>query len=930
MSDWTIARRVAHETRGYWGRFTAVVFVGLLETPLALLAPVPMAIVVDNVLGSKPPPALLPPWIASSSSNRLLFACVLLVAVAALSSLQSTAGAVLKVATGEALTLRFQAKLLANAQRQSFAFHDKRGTADAIYRIQKDGSSIQNLLLSGFLPVMTATITFISMMYVITRIDAQLVLVALIIAPILFGSAHLYKIRMRPRYIETKQLESSAAQVIQEVLTSFRVVKAFGREGEEEERFRAHSQKGLQARVRLALAENAYGIAVSLTTAVGTAVVLYVGVQSVQSGTLTLGELLIIVGYVSQLYGPLKSISTNLASLQNQFASADRAFQLLDSVPDVQERPSARSVGRVSGRISYQHVTFGYEPGQTVLRDVSIEIPAGARLGIAGRTGAGKTTLVSLLARFYDPDEGQILLDGVDLRDYKIADLRSQFAIVLQDPLLFATTIAENIAYAKPDAAIDEIVAAALAADAHDFIRQLPDGYDTVVGERGMRLSGGERQRISIARAFLKNAPILVFDEPTSSVDTTTELAIMETMKRLMRGRTTLMIAHRLSTLRECDALLEVEDGRVIVRLPDVAAAHPSNGRTEILDLVHARSVVGATLREAPAKSSAPAPLTLDDPVRAWGRVSESSIASSDVSVVRPKRWTEPGRHLYVFKLDGAGEAGASVAAILCHPERAEWERRVFEEWLPRLGVSSARYYGSTRDPDRSMIWQFTEFVEPGSFCADDPSHRELLAEWLGAFHAASRAACSEWQLPDRGYAFHREQNRSARQNIRLGLFEPGYISPTERELFESAESRLRALEVRCDREADAVGALPHSLIHGDLKAKNLGRRSSDASGSLLVLDWEFAGWAPVAVDMGATRLQGRELEIYAEALRPSLPSLRLADVERMSKIGEVFRAIVSIRWLTDAIPMKPAQAIGDAVGRHLSALDALLEELQW
>jgi ATP-binding cassette subfamily B protein len=277
------------------------------------------------------------------------------------------------------------------------------------------------------------------------------------------------------------------------------------------------------------------------------------------------------MGYLTQLYEPLKTLSKKVATLQSHLASAQRAFSLLDHPPDVAERPHACRVVRAAGAVAFRRVSFAYEDERPVLHDVSFEVGPGTRLGIAGTTGAGKTTLVSLLSRFYDPTEGQILLDGVDLRDYRLADLRNQFAIVLQDPVLFSASIAENIAYARPGASAHEIVAAAKAADIHAFIARLPHGYDSQVGERGLRLSGGERQRIALARAFLKDAPILILDEPTSSVDTTTEAVIIEAMERLMRGRTAFVIAHRLTTLAGCDARLHIEQGRVVE--PDCVSA---------------------------------------------------------------------------------------------------------------------------------------------------------------------------------------------------------------------------------------------------------------------------------------------------------------------------------------------------------------------
>ena len=312
------------------------------------------------------------------------------------------------------------------------------------------------------------------------------------------------------------------------------------------------------------------GVQVGLLAAIGTAVVLFVGMRHVQTGVLTLGELLLIMGYIAQLYDPLKTLSRKTVGLQSKLASAERVFSLLDDMPEVVEKPGARPLARSRGHVEFDRVTFGYGDGRWALEGVSFEIPPGARVGIAGPTGAGKTTLVNLLLRFYDPSQGAIRLDGMDLREARLVDLRRQFAMVLQDPILFSTSVSENLAYGRPEASREEIVAAARAANAHEFILALPQGYDTLVGDRGMMLSGGERQRISLARAFLKDAPILILDEPTSSVDLGTEALIMEALERLTRGRTTLMIAHRLSTLSLCDIRLELERGRVVA-LADAA-----------------------------------------------------------------------------------------------------------------------------------------------------------------------------------------------------------------------------------------------------------------------------------------------------------------------------------------------------------------------
>jgi ATP-binding cassette subfamily B protein len=321
----------------------------------------------------------------------------------------------------------------------------------------------------------------------------------------------------------------------------------------------------------VALTQGGFDLLVGITTALGTAAVMFIGVRHVLDGGLTLGNLLIVMTYLTQLYGPLEVISRKATELQAGLASAERAFALLDERPEVVERPDAIPIVRARGDILFEELSFGYDSRVTVLRDVNLVIPAGARVGVMGKTGVGKSTLVNLLMRFHDPTRGRIMLDGVDIREYKLQGLRNQFSLVLQDPVLFSTTIAENIAYARPGADMEEIVAAASAADAHQFIEALPEGYDTCVGERGMRLSGGERQRISLARAFLKDAPVLLLDEPTSSVDVKTEESILEAMRRLMKGRTSLMITHRPGTLTGCDLILKIVDGRVLDISPEAS-----------------------------------------------------------------------------------------------------------------------------------------------------------------------------------------------------------------------------------------------------------------------------------------------------------------------------------------------------------------------
>ena len=564
----TIYQRVFREARPYRLQLLGMLALSLISTPVALLTPLPLKIVVDSVLGDKPLPGFMQPvvpgFITGSKGMILILAVALVVIVALLAQLREICSLILSTYTGEKLVMDFRARLFRHAQRLSFSYHDWRGTADSIYRIQYDAPAVQWITTEGIVPLVTSMVTLVSMIYITALIDLQLALVALAVSPLLFLILRIYGQRLRTGWHGQKKLESSTLRVVQETLGGIRVVKAFGQEDRERERFTGKASETLRARIRLSFQEGGLGLMVGLVIAAGEAAVIFIGVRNVQAGTLTLGNLLLVMGYLSQLYRPLQSISKKVGDLQHSLASAERTFALLDQTPEVIEKPNATPLSRAKGAVSFQNVSFAYEGNNPVLQGVSFEVDSGTRVGIAGATGAGKTTLVSLLTRFYDPTSGRITLDGVDLRDYKIADLRKQFAIVLQEPVLFSTSIAENIAYANPDATYEEIVAAARAANAHEFITHLPEGYDTQVGERGMRLSGGERQRISLARAFLKDAPILILDEPTSSVDMKTEALIMEAMTRLMHERTTFMIAHRLSTLVNCDVRLQIEGGRVI------------------------------------------------------------------------------------------------------------------------------------------------------------------------------------------------------------------------------------------------------------------------------------------------------------------------------------------------------------------------------
>ncbi len=558
--------RVLLESRSCWPHLLGIAGLSIVSLPLTLLYPLPLKVVVDSVLGPQPLPAWLVravPWLPARGAS-LEAAIGILLGIALLVSLQSLAAWWLQTYTGEKLVWDFRARLLNHVQRLPLMFHDRYGATDSVYRIQHDAPSIQYVTIQGLVPLMTAVFTLIAMIVVTARIDVVLALIALTITPALFLLSLGCSRIVRRRSETIKNLDSSALAVIQEVIGSIRVIKAFGQENREHDRFVRRSVKRMSQQVRLSIQQAVFNVLIGLTIAIGTAAALYFGVRHVRAGTLTIGSLLMIMAYIAQIYQPLQTLTGKVTDLQVWLASLDRTFILLDQQPEIAERPGARKLAAARGEFEFRNVDFAYDDTGRGLQDLSFHIPAGTRVGIVGATGAGKTTLLNLLMRFYDPTSGEVLLDGRDIREYRIADLRKQYGVVLQEPVLFAASIAENIAYGKPDASDEEIIAAATAAASHDFVLNLPEGYDTQVGERGSRLSGGERQRISLARAFLRNSPILILDEPTSSVDVHTEAAIMEATERLISGRTTFMIAHRLSTLKSCDLVLVLDQGRLV------------------------------------------------------------------------------------------------------------------------------------------------------------------------------------------------------------------------------------------------------------------------------------------------------------------------------------------------------------------------------
>jgi ATP-binding cassette subfamily B protein len=566
--------RVMEQTRPLWPHLLGVLLLTLVSTPLALLLPLPLKMVVDSVINRHPAPQLLTRWLpgswTDSSPGLLILAAGMLLLIGALMQVQVLLSWMLQTYTGERIVHDFRARLFWHVQRLGLSFHDRRGTADLAYRIQHDAPAIQLVTIQGVIPFVSSLFAFVGMAYVTARMDWKLAVIAFTVSPALIGLSRAACRKTHDGWHEVKELDSSAMSVLTEVLAAVRLVKAFGRENKEDDRFTLRSSRRMRSQLRLAAIQASYYCATAMLITFGTAAALWVGARHVESGVLTLGELLIVMAYMTQLYEPLRTMANKLPELQASLVSIERAFALLDEIPESLDAPGAQAMAKTKGDIEFQNVSFAYPNGRKVVGNVSFRVKPGTRVGILGPTGSGKSTLLSLLTRFYDPTEGRILLDGVDIHEYRLRDLRNQFAIVPQDPVLFSTSIAENIAFARQDVEEAEVMEAAKMANAHDFITRLPNGYQTEVGDRGACLSGGERQRVAIARALLKDSPILILDEPTSAVDSKTEAGVMAATNHLLAGRTSFMIAHRLSTLENCDMLLRFYDGKLEVITEDV------------------------------------------------------------------------------------------------------------------------------------------------------------------------------------------------------------------------------------------------------------------------------------------------------------------------------------------------------------------------
>lgn len=565
-----IYRRTLAYYRPFLGATAVALAMGLLVTGFNLLKPWPFKYIVDGVLtagpADAPARAQLEAWFGTGMAPpvMVLVLCGALVVITIFAGLANLGSNYLLIKVGLGSLLRLRTELYTHLQRLSLKFHDTRRSADSSFRVAYDTQAIQTIFNRGFATIFSSGVMLLATFVVMVSLDARLTLVSLAVLPVIVFAIYHYAKKIRAQSTAIQERESDLLVTVQEGLSSIRMVHAFGREEYEVGQFHRRAGESLQANLRLTFTNVTSAMVVGTLMAVGTAVLYFVGSLHVMEGKLTLGDLLVFASYLLMLYTPLEQLTYTAWAMEGATAGAKRCFEVLDRADDVSDAPDARPLTSCRGGVAMRGVDFGYEPERPILKGIDLTIAAGESVALVGGTGAGKSTLLSLVPRFYDPLRGEVSVDGQDLRRLTKKSLRAHISMVLQDTLLFSTTVRENIAYGRPEASEDEIIEAARQAQAYDFICKMSGGFASQVGERGNQLSVGQRQRIGLARAFLKNAPILLLDEPTSALDATTEGAVMETIAELMRGRTTLLVTHRLNTAHRLDRIVVLEHGHIV------------------------------------------------------------------------------------------------------------------------------------------------------------------------------------------------------------------------------------------------------------------------------------------------------------------------------------------------------------------------------
>ena len=537
------------------------------------MQPWPLKILVDYALDAKSVPAVLSSGLALFSLHPTPTVLIMAAALAGLglfvinSALEMALTCAWAIA-GQRMIHHLAAELFYHLQRASLLFHNRRSVGDSLSRLTHDSWCVYTATEALLVAPAQHLFTLTAVAIVAWQLDPRLTLYSLAMAPVLAAIAVHFGRRLKQRERQHREVHSRLLSFVQQTLTAMPVVQAFATETINRHRFQNLSNDAVSATRRNVLAKNTFALVTGLTTTAGMATVLYAGGTRVLAGDLSVGSLLVFVAYLRSMQSAFQGLIRTYGSLKSAEASIDRVMEILDAPEVISSRAKAKSFPsgdrRARGAVAFERVTFGYRPNHPVLQQLSMTVRAGETIALVGRTGAGKTTLVSLIGRFFDPWTGRITMDGIDLCDLELADLRSNIALVLQQPFLLPATIAENIAYGRPGASREAIVAAAAAAQADAFIRALPNGYDSIIGERGATLSGGEQQRLAIARAFLKDAPILILDEPTAALDAAAEAAIVEALRQLTAGRTTIVIAHRLSTIRRADRIVVLEEGQIV------------------------------------------------------------------------------------------------------------------------------------------------------------------------------------------------------------------------------------------------------------------------------------------------------------------------------------------------------------------------------
>jgi ATP-binding cassette, subfamily B, bacterial len=537
------------------------------EIGLGALQPWPLAVVIDYVLGGRPFPPVVQAWIPSAVLSHpfvlLISVVVAGVVLQVVNQFVSAYGTQVQVDTGQRMVYDLRGRLFQHLTGLGLQHHITTSTADAVYRVDVDAYAIENLVMSGIFPLATSITALTVMFGILLRLNPTIALLSLTVVPFLYLCLRYYTSTLVSREERVKELESKLLERLYETFGAIKLVKSFSREPHELGRYTQAGEKTMNARIAITWQSSLFSVVVSAITIVGTALVVIVGGRYVQNGTLTVGQLYVVINYLAAVYGPLSAIAHTTGQLQGAMAGAKRVRAMFAMTPETADEPGAIDAIDIKGDIKFESVGFTYPNGPQILHDIQFEAAPGQMVALVGLTGAGKTTLVSLIPRFYNATKGRVLIDGADVRHFRVRSLREQIAIVLQDPVLFSGTIADNLRYGNLDATPQAIEDAARAAHAHEFIARLPKGYDTEIAEAGGGLSGGERQRLSVARAILKNAPILILDEPTSSLDAISEEIVFAALRRLRAGRTTIVIAHRLSTVRDADRILVLDGGKI-------------------------------------------------------------------------------------------------------------------------------------------------------------------------------------------------------------------------------------------------------------------------------------------------------------------------------------------------------------------------------